>query len=154
MDLKRRTAKFIPTAQYGADITALRRIRCQLATDLTDYTGNCSAAVLTIFVPYSFIDLMSGKYPTWMTSQICKDCKFMVSQSDESTVAIYGLLLQPNFKTREGKCRLRWRWCKVDKLWLIRNKLHNFVDYMFFMIRNGQNQKFTHFAHILSPYTL
>lgn len=82
--------------------------------------------------------------------QICKDCKFMVSQSDESTVAIYGLLLQPNFKTREGKCRLREGWCKVDKLWLIRNKLHSFVDYMFFMIRNGQNQKFTHFAHILS----
>ena len=54
---------------------------------------NCSAAVLTIFVPYSFIDLMSGKYPTWMTSQICKDCKFMVSQSDEGTVAIYSLFL-------------------------------------------------------------
>ena len=38
----------------------------------------------------------------------------------------------------------------MDKLWLVCNNLHNFVDYMFFMIRNGQNQKFTHFAHILS----
>ena len=36
------------------------------------YTSNCSSAVLTVFVPYSFIDLMSGKYPTWMSSQICK----------------------------------------------------------------------------------
>ena len=44
-------------------------------------------------VNYSFIDLMSGKYPTGMTGQICKDCKFMVSQSDESTVAIYSLFL-------------------------------------------------------------
>ena len=93
MDLKRRTAKFIPTAQYGADITALWCIRRQLATNLTDDTGNGSSAVFTIFAPYSFIDLMSGKYPTGMTGQICKDCKFMVSQSDESTVAIYSLFL-------------------------------------------------------------
>lgn len=39
---------------------------------------------------------------------------------------------------------------KVDKLWLVRNKLHNFVDYMFFMIRNGQNQKFAHLVYIPS----
>lgn len=26
MDLKRRTAKFIPTAQYGADITSLKNM--------------------------------------------------------------------------------------------------------------------------------
>lgn len=71
--LKGGTVKLISAAQYGADITALRCVRRQLATDLTDYTGNCSATVLTIFAPYSFIDLMSGKYPTWMSSQICKD---------------------------------------------------------------------------------
>ena len=93
MDLKRRTAKFIPTAQYGADITSLRHVWRQLAPDLADDTGNCSSAVFTVRIPHSFIDLAGRKYPARMTSQICKDCKFMVSQSDEGTVAIYGLFL-------------------------------------------------------------
>ncbi|CUP34791.1 Uncharacterised protein [uncultured Flavonifractor sp.] len=74
----------------------------------------------------------------------------MVSQSNKLTAAGYRLLLQPDFKTGEGKRRLREGWSKVDKLWLVRNKLHNFVDYMFFMIRNGQNQKFAHLVYIPS----
>ena len=49
--------KFIPTAQYGADITALRRVWRQLATDLTDDAGNCSTAVFTVFIPYGLINL-------------------------------------------------------------------------------------------------
>ena len=36
------------------------------------------------------------------------------------------------------------------KFWLVCNNLHNFVEYMFFAVSDGQNQKFVHFAHILS----
>lgn len=93
MDLKRRTAKFIPTAQYGADITSLRHVWRQLATDLADYTGNCGSAVLTISIPHSFVDLAGRKYPAKMTSQISEDSKLMVSQSNKLTVAGYSLLL-------------------------------------------------------------
>ena len=91
MDLKRRTAKFISTAQYSADIATLWRIRRQFTPDLTDDTGNGSAAVFTVFAPYSFIDLIGRKYPARMASQICKNCKFMVSQSNKLTAAGYSL---------------------------------------------------------------
>ena len=93
MDLKRRTAKFIPTAQYSPDITALRRIRCQLASDLADYAGNSGTAVFTVRSPHSLIDLAGRKDPARMASQISKDSKLMVSQSNKLTAAGYRLLL-------------------------------------------------------------
>ena len=62
MDLKRRTAKFIPTAQYGADITSLRHVWRQLAPDLADDTGNCSSAVFTVRIPN--MSLLSSLIPS------------------------------------------------------------------------------------------
>ena len=94
MDLKRRTAKFIPTAQYGADITSLRHVWRQLATDLADYTGNCGSAVLTIRIPHSFVDLAGRKYPARMTSQICKNCEFMVSHRNKIAITVHSMFFQ------------------------------------------------------------
>lgn len=94
MDLKRRTAKFIPTAQYGADITSLRHVWRQLATDLADYTGNCGFAVLTIRIPHSFVDLAGRKYPSRMTSQICKNCEFMVSHRNKIAITVHSMFFQ------------------------------------------------------------
>mgnify|MGYP004431306679 CR=1 FL=1 len=55
--LKGRAVKLISTAQYSADITAFWRVRRQLATNLTDDTGNGGAAVFTISSPYSLVNL-------------------------------------------------------------------------------------------------
>ncbi len=49
--------KFISTAQYSPDIATLWCIRRQLAPDLTDDTGNGGAAVFTISIPYSLVNL-------------------------------------------------------------------------------------------------
>ena len=49
--------KFISTAQYSPDIATLWCIRRQLAPDLTDDTGNGSAAAFTVSIPYSLVNL-------------------------------------------------------------------------------------------------
>ena len=95
--------KFIPAAQHSADITASWHIRCQFTPDLADDTGNGSTAAFAVFIPYSLVNLAGWEYPARVTSQICKNCKFMVSQSDKLPSAGYCLLLQPDFQICKRK---------------------------------------------------
>ena len=94
MDLKRRPAKFIPTAQYGADIASLRHVWRQLAPDLADDTGNCSSAVFTVRIPHSFIDLAGRKYPARMTSQISEDSKLMLGHRNKIATTVHSMFFQ------------------------------------------------------------